>query len=288
MLKIKQNILSMFRMHKVSIPDHGDIPKIVSDRKCFDDLLYTPLDQAWTILEERRKDKELEKNVLNLLNGDLPIHFNEGAKAVLFRNLISPNYEVRRFVSIVDGFSFLKPLFFEHIEDKFTSNNQLKRSLGKMYFVRSIGKKGGTIMQSENIIDFVESDGKLISEVKTKWGEGLVDFHHRYFAEKFRPMPDTFYSGSKWLKSKGANAQEYYKSFFLLFIRHGILFENMMLDSKEKVFAEKVFLPAFISVYKALGVKPLIFALEPTDIEGDHFWTCYPASDKEYVTDRML
>jgi len=288
MLKIKDKIFSLLGTQKAAIPSLSEVPEILSDRRRFDQLLYTPLSKAWKILEERRNDKNLETKILRMLGGDIPDPMRSGPKGVLFRNLISPNYEVRRFVSLLEGFKKLDPLFFEYTEDKFTSNNPLKHSLGKMHFMGNVGKKGGMNMDATNIIDFVESDGKPINDVKTKWGEELVVFHHRYFNEKFRPMPDSFFNGSRWLMSKGSSASEYYKSFFLLFVRHGVLFENMMLDPKEKIFAEKVFLPAFLSVYNELGLKPLIVALGPTDIEGDRFWMCYPAADKEYVDTKMI
>jgi len=71
-------------------------------------------------------------------------------------------------------------------------------------------------------------------------------------------------------------ADKYYTPFTALFIKDAILFENFMLDSKEISFTKDIFLSAFIEVYRKTGCKPLIVALEPTDIEGDEFWPCHP------------
>lgn len=269
------------------IPSATDIPRIIADRTLFDRTLYTPLEAAWEELQRRRADKELERKVAELLHGDIPAPLRDEPKAVVFRNLITPNYELRRFVSLVNGFGKLKPLFFEYAEDKFTSNNELKRTLGKLYFAHSRGKKGGINMDTLNIIDFVASDGQPISSLTTIWNQNFVDFHHEFFETRYKEMPEAFFDASKWLRSKGSTSAEYYRSFFALFIRNGILFENMMLDEKELTFAEKIFLPSFLAVYNELGVKPLIVALEPTEIEGDLFWLCYPGTDKEFVEAKM-
>jgi hypothetical protein len=57
---------------------------------------------------------------------------------------------------------------------------------------------------------------------------------------------------------------------------HGILFENFMLDDDEIEFTKKIVVPAFETIEKIFGVKPLIVALNPTEIEGSDFWNSYP------------
>ncbi len=270
------------------MPSTVDVLKVVSDRKLFDETIYTSLEVAWEELATRRQDRNLEKKVTEFIGGDVPEPFLKEAQAVLFRNLATPNYEVGRFISLINGFGKLKPLVFEYVDDKFTSNNEAKRMLGKMYFAHSLGRKGGMNLDSRNIIEFVESDGRLISEIETLWGQSLVSFHHEYLEHCYPEMPLSLYDASFWLKTKGRKAAEYYKAFFALFIRHGILFENMMLDEKEYAFAKNVFVPSFLSVCENFGMKPLIVALEPTDIEGDMFWMCYPSTDMPYVQGKML
>lgn len=264
------------------------VTQIVSSRRLFDDTIYTPLDVAWKELLARRQDEKLKKKVEDFLDGHIPDPFRSNPTAVLFRNLATPNYEFRRFVSLVNGFGKLEPLAFEYISDKFTSNNELKRALGKMYFAHSLGRKGGMNLDTINIVEFVDSDGLPISEVETLWGQSLVDFHHEFLTRCYSDKPINVYDASSWLKSNGKRAIEYYPAFFTLFIRHGILFENMMLEKNEFAFAKNVFVPAFLSVCEQFGMKPLIVALEPTDIEGDKFWMCYPSSDMQYVRSKML
>lgn len=269
------------------IPSLADIPRMLTDRKMFDETLYTHLDEAWEELTRRRQDKDLERRVNEILGNDIPLPFSTDPKAVLFRHVLTPNYETRRFVSLLDGFGKIDPLFWEYHKDKYTPNNELKRTIGRLFFYHGKGKKGGMKLDSLNVLDFNTANGKPISSLQTSWGQDFVQFHHDFFADCFRPMPGTTFDASDWFQNHGGSSGNYYKSFMALFIRHGILFENMMLDDSEVEFARDVFLPAFLEIFNELGVKPLIVALEPTNIEGDHFWMCYPGQDKEYVEKRM-
>jgi hypothetical protein len=132
------------------------------------------------------------------------------------------------------------------------------------------------------------ANGKPISSVRTQWGQGLVDFHRELFLLRYpKYKKDVFFDISKWFKNNGGNAKDYYKKFMALFIRNGILFENFMLDYEEMQFTKDYFLPAFFKVYEDLGLKPLIVALSPTDIEGDQFWMCHPPEILEHV-DRKI
>lgn len=268
-------------------PTAADIPRILSDRKLFDKVLYMPLEEAWAELERRRQDPELMKEVVRLLDEDIPFPLLTEPKAVLFRHVLTPNYETRRFISLVNGFGKIKPLFWEYYADKYTPNNELKRTIGRLFFFHGKGKKGGMRIDSKNIIDFNTANGQQISALKTVWGQNFVEFHHQFFNDCFREMPNTTFDASRWFSENGKSSEGYYEAFMLLFICHGILFENMMLDDSEIEFAKNVFLPSFLSVYEKLGVKPLIVALEPTDIEGDHFWMCYPGVDKQYVENKI-
>ena len=76
-------------------------------------------------------------------------------------------------------------------------------------------------------------------------------------------------------------------SFLGLFLQNAILFENFILDYKELEFTKEVFLPAFIEIYKRFGIKPLIVALEPTNLEWEIFWMCHPFESKKVVDGRL-
>lgn len=260
-----------------------NIEELVSSREKFNSFIYTPLDEALKELEKRQKDKKLKKEISSFLNDDIPKNFNSGLKAIFF-SYLTPNYEIRRFFSIVDAIDSLEPVFLEYSDDKFVTENERKYALGKLRFYNGTGNRGGTKIDSANIIEFNKFNGKKISEVKTFWGQSLLDFHHDFFETSFRPLKKASnYDVSNWLKTHGETPKEYYKAILALALVNGIMFENYMLDIKEMSFTKEVFLPAFIYLSKKFGCKPLIVALEPTDIEGDLFWMCYPGSDKKLI-----
>ncbi len=258
------------------------IEELVNNRTKFNEVIYTNIEDAIAEINRRATDKELEKKVHEFLNGDIPKQFDTEFRAAIFRHLCTPNYELHRFINIVDALDW-KPIFFTYEEDKFTSNNFTKYYLGKMAFHLGHGKKGGAKMEYRNIIDFNKSNGKKIKEVTTVWGNNLVDFHHTLFEKMFTGFNSHIFNASEWFHRNGGSAKDYYQKFLSLFIRNGILFENFMLDESEKDFTETVFLPSFFACWKMFGVKPLIVALEPTDIEGDHFWLSYPHHIKEKI-----
>lgn len=260
---------------------------LVTNRALFDAHVFTPLEEAVLELQRRRANKELGAQVVELLRRDIPKPFMNHPRAVTFRQITTPNYETRRFFSLVDAMEGLDPLFIEYLDDKFVSCNEIKHALGKMFFYQGVGKKGGTKIVSETIINFNEANGKKLREVKTVWGESLVHFHHEFFCTRFRNEPDVFFDASDWFLRQGSSAEGYYAPFLSLFLQHGILFEDFLLNEEETEFTRNVFLPAFSSIHKITGYKPLIVNLAMTDIEGARFWKCYPYEDREYIIQKL-
>lgn len=265
-----------------------DIGELISDREKFNSFVYTPADIAISELKKRRDNEELKNKILSLLNSNIiPEPFIKEPRATLFRQVITPNYELRRFVSIADALG-IKPLFWEYHADKFVPKNEIKYYLGMMAFSKGRGKRGGLIRDYKGIIDFNSSNGKKLSDIKTLWGDDLISFHHSLFNNTYRKVPqDYFFDASNWLKSNGGTAIDYYKAYLALFVYQGILFENIMLDTKELSFTRDIFLPAFIEIKRLTGFKPLIIALEPTDIETDEFWMCHPYESKRFIERKL-
>lgn len=265
--------------------DLQDIETLVSDRSKFEEFVYTPIDRAITEIKQRKSDEILELRVSKILKNDVPKIFIDHTNAVIFRQIATPNYEIRRFVNLVDFLSGFNLLFFEFHQDKFTSNNEYKHSLGQLRFFDGYGKKGGAKIERVNIIDFNSCNGKTFSDIRTLWNESLISFHKRFFKETYISLKrDNYFEASNWLQKHGSSAKDYYIDFLALFVRHSILFENFLLDEKEVDFSRKVFLPAFINVYKKTGKKPLVVALEPTESETDEFWICHPKSSKNFLS----
>jgi len=263
-----------------------DIARIMADRELFNATIYTPITEAIIELQERRHDQQLNESIIALLHGNIPQPLQAEPRAVIFRQVITPNYEIRRFVNITD-FMDMQPLFWEYHTDMFTPRNEWKHALGKLAFFGGVGKKGGLKIDAFNIIDFNSWSGEKLSAVRTLWGQSLVEFHHEFFNASFRPLSNCAFDASRWFATNGKHAHGYYQNFLSLFIRHGILFENFMLNEKEFTFTRDVVMPAFIAVCNETGYKPLIVPLEPTAIEGERFWMCYPEKTKSFVLERL-
>lgn len=262
-----------------------EIERLISDRDAFNAFVYTPLNEALSELDSRQKKIGLTEKVKKLLPAGVPDILLKKS-AVLFRHVATPNYETRRFINIIDAIDELKPVVWEYLSDKFTSNNECKHALGKMHFHYGAGKKGGQKINHLTIIDFNKYNGSKISEVKTLDDKYLADLHHDLFCKVYPKIKESsFFDSSDWFKKSGENAKNYYKHFLALFIQDGILFENFMLNVKEIDFVKDIFLPAFIEVLIRTGEKPLIVSLLPTDIEGDMFWLCHTPETEEYIRD---
>lgn len=236
--------------------------------------MYTPIDEAVAELKRRREDRELNDAVVSFLSDDIPtsLQSEDGLKAVLFRNIFTPDYELEVFEGIAEK-SSLAPVLLEYTDDKFVAINEDKYALGKLYFYLGTSTSTDTNMFATKVIDFNDAEGKQIGDLVTLSGERFVDFHHRMLGlfnpEALSRIEDV----SLWLHSHGGTAKEYYKQFLALFIRHGILLDNFRTEGAEAGFSEKVFGPAFDFVEQKFGLTPLICALqEPSDENNPKWW----------------
>lgn len=159
----------------------------------------------------------------------------------------------------------------EYTADRFLSRNESKYSLGKLHFAKGINKKGDQIIETLAVVDFNGIDHKLLSEVKTLWGQGMVDFHHELLFKTHPEFQENIFDLSNWLKNLGGNSKSYYKKFLSLFLKDAVLFENFLLESDERNFTNTVVMPAIKEIAQESGYKPLIVALEPTELEGIDF-----------------
>jgi hypothetical protein len=264
-----------------------DIDFLLSDRDVFNNFVYTPFREAIREIHERWKDDELKRSVENFLDGDVPEPLVNGSGAVIFRQLATPNYELRRFFAIPDALD-LRPVFWEYHDDKFTSNNPLKHSLGKMPFHKGYGKSGGAIVEHRSVIDFNKSNGKKFHEIETLWGESFIDFHHGLLSQAFAGAENFIFDASPWFARSSGKAKDYYTKYVSLFVLHAILFENFVVEGEDYEFTKDVFLPAFFHAWRTFGVKPLIVALMPTNIEGDVFWVSHPEDTIAHIDRKLL
>lgn len=245
----------------------------MDDRNIFNQIVYTPLSEALRLLEERQKDPVLMAKVNELLKGDIPEVLKNKKCGVLCRQIATPNNETRMFLSIAKDNNF-SPVLLEFQDDKFTSNNKYKHSLGKLFIKNDDNLGLDSFIDEINIIDFTKHDGKKLRDIVTLWEEPLVDFHRRLFVlHDYNTTDFDFHDVSLWLKNNGDTALNYYTNLLTLFTCYGILFENFLISKdSEGDFTEKIVLPAIEKVINLTGVKPLIVPIEPMDLETENFW----------------
>lgn len=256
------------------------------DRNAFNAHVYMHWDEALAELHARQSDEKLSAYVASLLPDGLPDKMRGKLNMVLFRHIATPNYEVSRFLMAADALEELNPLILEYTKDKFNNRNDWKFSLAKLRFNKGTNKLGEHIYEAKTIIDINAANNVPISSVNTTWGQSLVDFHHELFGDAYPTFKEQASDISEWLHAHGSSAKDYYKAFLALFLKDGILFENFLMDSKEYEFTKEIILPALLELEAETGYKPLIVALEPTDIEGDDFWLSHPISRKEHIVNK--
>ncbi|MDQ1283943.1 MAG: hypothetical protein QG620_291 [Patescibacteria group bacterium] len=242
--------------------------------------LYTPLSVAKKEIWRRWNDKALRKKVENFLGGDVPDIFKDKPKAVIFRNIATPNFEM----GIAYEYACMMGLdlvIIEYTADKFCTRNRDKLHLGKMMFFNNDDNL--RIVSKKKIVSIKEVDNKCLNEIKTLWGEGLVSFHHRIFDSSDFPKFRTF--DASVYKKAGFNPHEIYLKIFSICSYSAILLENFLVksDKGEREFTEEIIIPAFSDIEKKFGFRPLIVSLLDTDEDGSIFWQYYPEKIKEYI-----
>ena len=249
--------------------------------------IYTPLQEAKAELERRWNDKELEKKLNDFWGENFLEPFKDKQYAVLSRNVITPNMEMRYFIDIVAD-SGLQPFFLEYNRSKFVAKNMEKYHICKLFFLKKIGKHSGVNLEHLDIVDFNKDEGKRISEITTNFNISLIDLHKKMTHSEYPEIEGSVFNFSEWF-NKTRNMGEYYYLYYLsLFVRNGILFENFLLGDEEesRFFCEKVE-PSFKKIEELFGVRPLIYPLLPIENEKHKFWLCYNDKVQNKITDYL-
>jgi len=253
------------------------------DYRRFADIVYTSLDDAVALLRERQS-----ADLLSELEGNGLIRIPEVLKdrhvALIGRQLSTPNHETKRFLDLAARHD-LVPVFWEYHGDKFIARNSVKYSRGRLGFYHGVGRNGGLKVEYLNVIDFTRSEGRAIRNVRTLWGQPLIDFHHdMLFAEYPSLDCGSVYDASAWFAQHGGAARHYYRAFITLFLRHAIWFEWFDLHGEELNFTREIFLPAYYDVYSTFGLRPLITPIEPQNRDAGGYWQLYPGHLRSHLS----
>lgn len=242
---------------------------------------YTPLEEVKEELARRRKDSALGEKIKEYLEDDIPEALRNGPKGILFRHIIVPDGEFDRFHQWSNEIG-LDPVGFEYTDDKFYSMNYDKYSLGALHCRLGSNEKGETMTQKVKIIDFNKADGNKIRDLKTIWGEPLIDFHHSILERCYPGFLANTFDLTPWLHRFGS-AKDYYRPFLSLFIYHGVFFDDFLRRGRDNRLTVEIFAPAFESLKNEFGFKPLIIELGGKDYQTDPTWWYYKKEVKSLI-----
>ena len=240
--------------------------------------LLTPFPEAVDEIMRRREDIMLVRKVEEYLNQDIPKHFKQSKPiCYLSRHIATPNEETLHFIDICNSSELSLPIVIgQDIEDVFSSNNTLKRNLGKLPVIKGLSKNGDPIIENFTVVDFNEVHGKKLRDVKTVEGVSLTDFHSSLFDKKSTQNVE-IKDESDWVtRNNRGDLLGHYKKFLALMLVHGIMFE--LYEDEDEKFVYEILLPAYEYIEDMFGCKPLITHLVAPDREFERNWNGYPSS----------
>lgn len=249
--------------------------------------IYTPIEQAGVLIRERWANELLRVKVEEELSSSIPGILANGPSGLIWRCICTPDDEFRRFLDLC-GKIKLMPVGFENSQDKFHCGNFTKYGLTKMQFKRGINKHLKHYIEQETVIDFNSSGGRRMCDLKTFWGENLVDFHHFFLQKVFPIMKNRVVDISEWLQRKGGSPDKYYFSVLSLSVCHAVYFDDYDLLESEKGFTDEIILPAFKAVKEHFGVKPVIVKVSNAgEHDADAYWWCYSKETKAIMENHI-
>jgi len=254
--------------------------------------LYTPQEKVMAELHRRRALITDDSQLLEVIKPTPSIQrLIDRPHLVFFRQIATPLHETLRVIEIAKELG-LELCFLEYHDDKMVgAQNFFKHALGKLPVHQFVDKKGDDIIQNRTVIDFNQSNGHPIREIKTIRGEPLIHFHHTLLAELSDvDISSVAVDASDWFVQFEAGAAQYYEAFFSLFVTHSVLAEVFLDgDSDKGYFTKKIVAPSFDRVSNRNGFHPLILNYQPASEQSRLYWDCYPnvtddlLSQKEYI-----
>src|SRR3989338_4052564 len=221
----------LHRTHRSSILSHisSAVFSLFSRNKTnvLSDLMMTPI-EAIQELERRQRDPTIRKKVEDYLLGDIPEYFKNGPILYLARHVATPNFETLRFKYLMESLG-MKTVVSQDTKDLFVSQNQMKRALCKLSVCCGVSQNNGKLNeQFHNRLFLKFMQQKIENPDDATW----IDRHHR------------------------GNLLEHYKNLLALFVTHGILFEDYIMEDKHEAdFVKNILRPACRFIEQRFGYR---------------------------------
>ena len=218
------------------------------------EITYTPVEQALELLRERRKDRDLIALIEAEMGGDIPPYLLERDCFVLPRHIATPNNEALYVLEQAARYG-ATAIFSQDLSDIFTSVNNLKRRLARPE--RCLEADGQRSYCKVDLVDVQKAEKLPLREVRTHDGRSLSAVHNGLFdaidSGSFRIVDD-----AAWIdRNHRGELTCHYRKYLLLFISHGILFEEFDNPSDDQ-FKNGILRPILTHMIAQIGLSPII------------------------------
>lgn len=243
-------------------------------------IKYYSLDEAREEIKKRWSNLELKKQIEEELGDDFISSFKDSPKAISWKAVMSPDNSFTFFLSC-STYLNIEPLFFEYLGDKFTSVNEEKKNLGRLFL-----KENG-VEKIFDICNIQENENCSVKDVVLRNKENMVSFYNSLF--KYSGYNCNKIDITEWAHKLGTSDDYYYK-YLLHFVCHGIAFEMFLdetVDKKESNFTNNVIIPKIQKIKEKYGIEPLIIKPYPSnqDKKEDFYWWSFQPLLNNYLLD---
>lgn len=196
-------------------------------------------------------------------------------RAILFRQIATPNYELRRFLRLCAR-SGHDPVILQYHSDRMSCHNPFKRSLVAPMFLEGISRNGQPFFRRQHLVNVETVEQLRLCDV-TVAGRALPELH----AALLRlALPDHSFQtvdGSRILGGYPRGAKDYYVDLFAALTGDLMLYEDFVTDTTEAAFFQQIVRPAFEAACTILGQRPMVRRLCDNRRMASPLWYAYPA-----------
>jgi len=218
------------------------------------EIPYTPVEQALEMLRERRRDRALVDRIEAELGGDIPPYLAQQDCFVLPRHIATPNNEALYVLEQAQRYGAIA-VFSQDLSDAFTSVNNLKRRLARPEICTV--ENGQRRYHKIDLVDVPAAEGLPLIDVRTRDGRWLAEVHNGLFAA-FHSRAFRIADDADWIdRNCRGQLSQHYARYLMLFIAHGILFEEFDSPS-DNYFKDEILRPIISFMTDRIGFAPLI------------------------------
>ena len=197
-------------------------------------------------------------------------------RAILFRQIATPNYELRRFLRICARSGFV-PVVLQYPTDQMSCHNRFKRSLVAPMFLEGFSRNGQPFFRRQVLRNVEQVDRLRLLDVSIS-GRRSPDIHADLLRLALPNEEMELVDGSSWFDLYPNGAKDYYVDLFVGLTANRMLFEDFITDNADARFFDEVVRPAFDAACSKLGQRPMVRRLCENRRAASPLWYTYPAS----------